>query len=242
VDDVRLGQAFRAARIKRRLRQTDLARLAHVSVGFVRRIERGDIDGLRVASLRRVAQTLGMRLFIRPWLPAGDLDRLLNARHSALHESVAREFATRHDWRLLSEVSFNLNGERGVIDLLAYHAPTRSLLVIELKTEIVDIGEMLGTLDRKRRLAFKVAAERGLNAVTVSVWLIVAEGSTNRRRVAAHRQLLRSAFPSDGRSVRGWLGQPRQPVAVLSFWARPAARQLTSARRVKAHGGCSARR
>ena len=57
-----------------------------------------------------------------------------------------------------------MRGERGVIDILAWHAATRTLLVIELKTEIVDINELMGTVDRKRRLAATVAREQDESA------------------------------------------------------------------------------
>ncbi len=59
------------------------------------------------------------------------------------------------------EVSFAVYGERGVIDILAWHPGERALLVIELKTEIVDIQDLIGTVDRKRRLARVVARDRG---------------------------------------------------------------------------------
>ena len=39
----------------------------------------------------------------------------------------------------------------GVIDVLAWHEPTRSLLVIELKPAIADVNALLGTFDRKQR-------------------------------------------------------------------------------------------
>ncbi len=154
-----------------------------------------------------------------PRWQGGDLDRLLNARHAALHESVARSFLMLPGWELVPEVSFAIRGERGVIDILAWHAGTRTLLVIELKTEIVDISELMGTLHRKRRLAALVARERGWDPVTVAAWLVVADSSTNRRRVAAHGTTLRAALPDDGRAVRGWLAQPRGSIACLSFWS-----------------------
>jgi hypothetical protein len=72
-------------------------------------------------------------------------------------------------WSVVAEVSFAIYGERGVVDLLAWHEATDSLVVIELKTAIVDIDEILGTLDRKRRLAVRIAAERGWKARSVSV-------------------------------------------------------------------------
>ncbi|MEA2632936.1 MAG: hypothetical protein QOE66_3155, partial [Chloroflexota bacterium] len=64
-------------------------------------------------------------------------------------------------WILAPEVSFAIYGERRVIDILAWHPGRRALLLIELKTELVDMNELLGTLDRKRRLARRIAQERG---------------------------------------------------------------------------------
>jgi hypothetical protein len=157
----------------------------------------------------------------------GDLDRLLNARHSAFHEAVAREFARRFpEWTLAPEVSFSVYGERGVIDVLALHAGRRALLVIELKTDVTDVNELVGTFDRKVRLAGQIAADRGWRAATVSGWVIVAPGRTNRVRVATHRAMLRAAFPIDPRRIRGWLQEPRGPMRALSIW--PASANLTA--------------
>ena len=89
-----------------------------------------------------------------------------------MHEELARLFDALPDWVTAPEVTFAIYGERGAIDILAWHAPTRSLLVIELKTEIVDVQETVGTLDRKRRLAAKVAAERGWAPASISAWLL----------------------------------------------------------------------
>ena len=121
---------------------------------------------------------------------------------------------------MFPEVSFSIWGERGVIDIFAWHAARRALLVIEVKTEIVDVGEMLGTLDRKRRLAREIAAERGWDPQTVSTWLVVAESRTNERRVADHRSTLRAAYPDDGRQIRSWLAKPDGSISVVSLWSR----------------------
>ena len=45
---------------------------------------------------------------------------------------------------LAPEVSFSIYGERGVIDILAWHPGRRALLIIELKTDIVDVNELVG--------------------------------------------------------------------------------------------------
>ena len=208
-------------RIRRRLTQSELSKLAGVSRGTISRIERGHLDQVSLAAIRAVSKALDVRVDLMPRWRGGDLDRLMNARHSALHEDVARSFELRPDWLVAPEVSFAIYAERGVIDILAWHASRQMLLVIELKTDIVDLNELVGTLDRKRRLAWQVARDRGWGVgpeTHTSAWLIVADGHTNRRRVQAHRAMLRAALPLDGRSIDGWLRDPSRPIGALSFW------------------------
>jgi hypothetical protein len=177
------------------------------------------VDSHTVATLERVCAELDIRLDIVARWRGGDLDRLLGAGHSALHEVVARYFLSLPGWILAPEVSFAIYGERGVIDILAWHPQTRTLLVIELKTEITDVQELLGTFDRKLRLAIQVARDRGWHPASVSGWVIVAEGSTNRRRTRAHAAVLGNALPDDGAAVRRWLRRPSGRVLALSLWS-----------------------
>ncbi len=217
VSDQRVGSAFRAVRIRRRWRQSDVAERAGVSSSLVSLVERGHLGTLSVEGLRRVAAVLDIRVDVVARWRGGELDRLLSARHSALQDSVARWLTSLPGWSVLPEVSFAIYAERGVIDLLAWHAPTRTLLVIEVKTEIVDLPELLGVLDRKSRLAPKIARERGWYPRAVATWLVVAEGTTNRRRLADHRALVRSALPAGGRQLRQWLTAPNGRLAAVSF-------------------------
>src|SRR5574337_1079118 len=231
MQDLAVGGAFRAVRLRRRWRQLDVAGAAGVSRSLVSLIERGHLDRLPLAQLRRIASVLDIRLDVVPRWRGGELERLINAGHSAPHEEVARYLGQVGGWELTPEVSFAIYGERGVIDILAWHAASRTLLVIELKTEIVDVQGMLGTFDRKVRLAPRMAAERGWRPRTVAGWLIVAHSTTNRRRIAAHRTMLRAALPLDGRLMRGWLRLPAGPVRALSMWsvARPGSTGSTLA-------------
>ena len=119
---------------------------------------------------------------------------------------------------LAPEVSFSIYGERGVIDILAWHESTRSLLVIELKTAIADVNELLGTADRKRRLAAQIARDRGWDPTTVSQWLIVADTRTNRRRLDAHMTAIRNAFPAGTWAIRRWLRRPDGEIAAVTVW------------------------
>jgi hypothetical protein len=190
-----------------------------VSQATISRVERGHIESLTVRSVRRLAATLDIRVDIVPRWRGGDLDRLLNRQHSQLHESVARTFRARWPaWTVAPEASFSIYGERGVIDVLGWHPGRRSVLVIELKTDIVDVNELLGTLDRKRRLARRVAESRGWDPVAVSAWLIVASGRSNRRHVRDHANTIATALPDSKGAIERWLRDPIGAVATCSFW------------------------
>ena len=240
MDDQRVGAAFRVVRIRRGWRQEDVAVRVGVSRSTISNIERGHLDRLSLATLRAVAAVLDVRVDLVVRWRGADLAGLLNAGHAALHEELARAFRERPGWEVVPEVSFSIYGERGVIDVLAWHAATRTALVIELKTVIADVNELIGNVDRKRRLAPRVAAERGWDARAVACWVIVAEGRSNRRRLAAHAAVLRAAFPEDGHVVRSWLQQPDRPIAALSFWQPRGGAETT--RRIRNAGRRRVRR
>ena len=237
MDLQRVGSVCRAVRLRRRWRQDDVAAAAGVSRAAVSRIERGLAAELTITTLAKVTSVLEIRLDVVPRWRGGELDRLLNWRHVAMHEHVAALLEQIGGWELAPEVSFAIYGERGVIDILAWHPATRTLLVIELKTEIADPQEVVGTLDRKRRLGARIARERGWDPSAVGSWLVVGEGMTNRRRAANAAGLFRNAFPDDRRAMRRWLRWPVGAVRVQSFlsYQAPAAKrgQLGAHQRVR---------
>lgn len=232
-----MGALFRSVRQRLGWRQVDVGRRAGVSRTTVSRIERHHLDSVTPRTLLRVGRVLEIRIDMVGRWRGGEADRLLNAGHAAMHEQLAALFERLPGWVFAPEVSFSIFGERGVIDILAWHEATRTLLVIELKTELVDISELLGTLHRKQRNATTVAAERGWKPDRVATWLVVRDTRTNRRRLAEHRRTLRAALPTDGRTVPAWLRCPAGPLAALSFLPddrpRSVGRAPTGVRRVR---------
>lgn len=225
----RIGRGVRAIRIRANLTQGVAATRAGVPRAVVASVERGDLGRVRVEQLVAIAAALRADIDVLLRWSGTDLDRLLNAGHSAMHEIVVG-MLTEAGWVVVPERSFSMWGERGVVDLLAWHPPTQSLLVVELKTEIVDVQRLIGTVDRYRRLAPVIVRELGWKPVTVSTWIAVAESPTNRRRLAEHARLLRAAYPSDGRSVRGWLRDPQTQLRALSFLSDVRVANRTAAR------------
>lgn len=217
MDDRRAALTIRTLRVRRRWRQKDLAARAGVSRQLVTKVESGRIESVSLRELRLVVAALGGTAEVLIRAPGGEADRAVNAGHAAMHEAVARLFRRADGWVTAPEVTFSIYGERGVIDVLAWHAASRTLLLVELKTLLVDVNDLMGSMDRRRRLATPVARERGWFPTRIGVWVAVADTSTNRRRLADHATVLRTAFPDDGRTVRRWLRQPSEPIAALSF-------------------------
>ncbi len=202
-----------------------MARAARVSQSTVSRLERGHVDSLSVATVRRVAHVLDVRVDLVPRWRGGDLERALNAVHNALHEALARQLKRYPQWEVRSEVSFSQFGERGVIDVLGWHARTRSLLVVELKSDLLDPGGLIAQVDRYGRLAPTIAAALGWRPSTTSCWVVVADTPGNRSRLSRHGMLLRGRFPVDGRSIPAWLQHPEARIEALSFHAVGAPRR-----------------
>jgi transcriptional regulator with XRE-family HTH domain len=221
VDDQRVGAALRAVRHHRRLRQRDVATRAHLSAATISRAEAGHLDTLSLRSVRQIGAALDVRLDLVARWRGGEIDRLLDAGHAQLEGAVIRRL-TLAGWDAAPEASFSIYGERGSIDVLARHPGTGALLVVEVKTRLIDLQNLISVVDRKRRLASQVAAERGWPAAEplarhTSVWVALASTRTNQRHVAAHADVLRAAFPADRRQLDAWLQRPEAPLAALSF-------------------------
>jgi transcriptional regulator with XRE-family HTH domain len=204
-------------RIRQGLTQAELGIAAGVPRSVVGLVERGRLERCNLRSIRAIASALDCEIVLSPRWRGGDLGRLLNARHSAMHEALGGRFVRLDEWVIEPEVSFSVYGERGVIDALAWHAATGSVLVIELKTEFVDINELMGSVDRKRRLAPEIARDRGWRVESVSTWVAVADGRTNRRALARHKLTLRTKFPADGHALSSWLRHPQGMINALGF-------------------------
>jgi transcriptional regulator with XRE-family HTH domain len=228
MDDQRFGTAVRAVRLRLGWRQRDVADRAGVSTSVISRLERGHVSTLTLATIRRVSACLDMGADLAPRWRGGELDRVLASGHAALADAVVADLSTR-GWLVRPEVTFSIWGERGSIDLLAYHPARRALLVVELKTDLVDPHGLIAQVDRYRRLAGRIAVSAGWPARVIGAWVIVEESTRNRRRLASHAALLRAAFPAAGRPMAAWLRDPGVTIDALSF--RPAPNPRAAARR-----------
>jgi transcriptional regulator with XRE-family HTH domain len=224
VDDARVARVLRALRLRRGWRQRDVAVRAGVSQQLISLVERGHVEALSLAALRRIATALEVRVALRPEWRGGELDRLLDADHAAIQSAVA-DWLQGLAWMTAAEATFSRYGERGSIDLLAFHPAAQALVVVELKTVVADLQSLLRGLDTKVRLAHGVARGRGWpEPACVAGCLVLTDGSTNRRRVAAAAALL-GRYALRGRAARAWFRRPSAavgcPSGLLLFWNLP---------------------
>jgi transcriptional regulator with XRE-family HTH domain len=217
MDAIRLGLQLRALRIRRRWRQLDVALRVGVSRGTISNIERGALASVSLETSIRVAAGLGADVDVRIRWRGEHLDRLLDDDHASLSDAFV-SLLTRRGWETAVEVTFAIYGDRGSIDILAFHRASGTVLIVEIKTVVPDFGSMVSSIDRKSRLAIRIAAERGWSARTVGRLLVVADGSTARDRVARFDASLAAAFPDRGQVVRDWLRAPGRPLSGLLFF------------------------
>lgn len=212
MDPVRFGLAIRALRRRRGWTQAQLGERCGVSQSTVSDIEIGLAFHSTAETLARIVAALGARLQLRVLANGEDLDRLLDAGHAEIVEYVAAYLRSR-GWEVVPEATFSVYGERGSIDLLAFHPPSGALLVIEVKSTIPDVQATLAGLDRKARLAPLLAKERGWAIRSVSRWLVAPGDSTTRRRIARHQATFAAALPDRTAAMRRWAEAPSRSVA-----------------------------
>jgi len=211
-DPLRIGRSLRAIRVRLGLRQADVALRADVSRSFISNLERGRSRSTDVGRIEAVCLALSADLDVRVRWRGEGLDRLLDEAHATIVDRLV-ELLKPNGWQTWLEVTFNDYGDRGSIDVFGWHEGSRSLLIAEVKSVVADAQGTLAPLDRKVRVAPRVARERGLDPRSFSRLLVVGDTSTNRRRIARFEALFGAALPDRGWAVRRWLAKPVGPIS-----------------------------
>lgn len=206
---------LRAIRRRKGWSQARVAAHLDISQSELSRRERGELEDCSVAEVQRWGASLGAHVGVEVRV---DGERpLTDERHARLQNWLAGVLR-RHGWTVMVEHSFNHYGDRGRIDVLAHHPVAHFLLVVEVKTRIDDVGDTLGRLDVKRRVAPIIAREQGWQTTATVPMLLVLEHRTNRRRTADHAAVFAS-FSLRARAAGAWLRRPidAAPSGVMLF-------------------------
>jgi transcriptional regulator with XRE-family HTH domain len=191
---VTFGRACRDVRGRLGLTLEEVAAAAAITASYLARIERGQVNPTFEA-VDRIAEALGIQLSldIRPpvFLGTPPVSDLVHARCSAY---VDRRLQAA-DWLTAREVALLDGRYRGWIDLLAFDSTTRSLLIIQIKTRLDDIGALERQLGWYERAAPQLARELGWPPVSIRSVVLFLATEEVERTLAANRDVLALAFP-----------------------------------------------
>jgi transcriptional regulator with XRE-family HTH domain len=216
-DDERLAELIRAIRRELGQTQVQLAVSAGIPLNDVKRIEAGVAGSVRLARIRKAFEAVDGRLYLSPWWRGAAADRLLDERHAELVERLVALLRER-GWIVEFEVSFNEWGERGSIDVLAWHPTRHAVAVCEVKTAFGSLEETNRILDVKVRVAPVLIERRvGWRPAVVGRILVVPGSSTIRRTIANHAATMGSKYPARSLEVRAWLREPSIDLSAIYF-------------------------
>jgi transcriptional regulator with XRE-family HTH domain len=217
MDDVRLGRLLRAVRRRGRLRQVDVAIAAGVSQQTVSRLERGRLDHVSIPTARSIARALEVTLDLSARWRGAAGERLLDGAHARLVEiviAVLREAG----FEVIAEYSFNHFGERGSVDVVGWHPVRRALVIVEVKSDLVDTQDLNASMNRKARIVPRLLAEeRGWQAVSLGRLVVLPDRTGIRHAVDRHRATFSVTFPGRTRAVTAWLREPVGSLAAIWF-------------------------
>jgi hypothetical protein len=115
-------------------------------------------------------------------------------------------------WLTAREAEVVHGRHHGWIDLLAFDPRAGTLLIVEIKTRVDDLGAIERQLGWYERSAYGVAERLGWAARSVASWLLLLASDEVESELHRHRELLRLAFPRRAVEMRDDLLDPTRRV------------------------------
>lgn len=209
------GRAVRETRMAAGWSQAELGRRSGISKGMIGKIEIGAAN-CTFAVAGRLIDELGIRASLRLDAPfIVDRRRQREPIHARCSAYVRRRLEA-DGWTVHGEVEIVHGQSHGWIDLLAWHPTTRTVLVIEIKTELHDLGQIERTMGWYEREAWAAARRLGWRPVRVVSALVVLMTSEVEGRVRENVAAIASGFRVRGSALARWVADPSHE------WARGA--------------------
>jgi transcriptional regulator with XRE-family HTH domain len=190
-----VGGMYRNARRTLGLSQRDLEARTGVSQSAQSRFERGLSSAVDLAAMERLALALGARprfSLDTPFLADRAAQRdLVHARSTGFVAARLR----RAGWVVDTEVQIDGSFGPGWIDVLAFQPASGCLLVVEVKTELMDVGRVQRTLGWYGSRAMAAARSRGWRPDWTQACLLVLATDAVDRALQGNRIFIREAFP-----------------------------------------------
>jgi transcriptional regulator with XRE-family HTH domain len=209
---VRVGLIVRDLRLALGWTQRALALRSGVSQPWISTIERGLNPDVSIETIDRLLASMGASLIFDVKAP------LLTNRpqHDVVHARCSAFVAPRLEragWRVATEVEVGGDRSRGWIDVLAWHPTTGVVLVIELKTELHDVGAIERSLGWYEREAWAAARRLGWRPRRVIGCLLVLSTDAVEERLRDNRAAFARTFPLRWRDLGDVVALGRVPTA-----------------------------
>ena len=199
--------------------QAELGARVGQTQGWISRVENGRVDDLTFDTAERLLGAMGARLVATVEAPyLGDRQRQRDPAHSRISAYVTARLA-RGGWQVATEVEIGGDRSRGWIDVLAYHAAAGLLLVIELKTEIRDLGEIQRSLGWYEREAWQAARRLGWRPRQVIGCLLLLATEANDIRAGDNRDAFAVEFAGRAGELGATLAGEVPPLPTRRFVA-----------------------
>ncbi|HEX3428598.1 MAG TPA: helix-turn-helix domain-containing protein [Candidatus Limnocylindrales bacterium] len=196
-----LADAVRTERLKRGWSQRELSRRTGVPQSRISLIERTRIDDVRLSTIERLMAPMGARYWLAIDVPGIAPRRQGDLVHSLCSAHVERRLKAA-GWLVAREVEIGGDRSRGWIDLLTFEPVTATLCVIEVKSEIHDVGAIERTMNWYRREAWVAARRLGWRPKIAGAALLVLQSAANDRLISVNRDVFGSSFPVRSDALR----------------------------------------
>ena len=191
------GAMIRSARKSRGWTQEELGSRCRLSRSGIAAIESGGNTGIE--TLARVCDALDGELVIEARFPFAGTGRPQLDRGHAKCVGFVRRLLESAGYDCATEQEVLDGAWRGWIDLVGYQAALRRLVIVEVKTELHDVGALDRQVNRYVRLCLAVAARNGWSVAEIVVIVVVLATTANDAFLVANREVLGAAFPIRGR-------------------------------------------
>jgi len=189
-----IGGTVRDGRLAIGWSKETLAQRSGLSRGMVGRVERGGVN-VTVDTASRLLEALGLVAELSIRRPFITRPRQVDAAHATCVAHVQRRLEAA-GWAVRREVEIVHARSHGWIDILAFEPATRTMLVIEVKTEIHDLGRVERTLTWYKRESWAAARRLGWRPQRVRPWLLVLATEANDARLRDNRAAVGQSFPA----------------------------------------------
>ncbi|MEX1172245.1 MAG: helix-turn-helix domain-containing protein [Chloroflexota bacterium] len=184
--------------------QRQLAAATGVSHGHIAAIETGRVNP-SLDLVERIGEVLGLRLQLigRPPVIVEPL-RQRDLVHARCSGYVGRRYGSS-GWETRRELEVASGRWHGWVDLLAFDPRTRTLVIVEVKTRIDDLGAIERQIAWYEREAPGLARNLGWRVDRIFTWLLLLASDEVDKGIRENRDALADGFPMRAPAMRGLL-------------------------------------